>query len=308
MTQIVKTNRLIQARYTLGIVEQRILLLAMAEARETGDGIKDGSLLHIRAADYAAEFGVSKQAALSALSSAVKTLFNRRFTIRVFDEKLKEEIEVTERWITSMSYIQNRAQIALRFNSVVSENFIRIDGNYTEYKLETVKDLNSIYSVRLYELLAESKNKSKRVELSLKDFRELMGLEPDQYTASNDLKKRVLDLAVNQINKHTDFTCEYEQQKDGRMIAGFIFKIKFKQSDAPKIAAPKKTKNEPKLNTAFAGLERLNFQNLQKKYATLTEEYIRNLAKAENKSTFEIINKMIKDSENNADFKLEHSL
>jgi hypothetical protein len=38
---VVKDNALVQASYTLDTVEQRLVLLAIAEARETGHGITE---------------------------------------------------------------------------------------------------------------------------------------------------------------------------------------------------------------------------------------------------------------------------
>ena len=60
----------------------------------------------------------------------------------------------------------------------------------------------------------------------------------------SDFKKRVLDLAVSQINEHTDITVNYEQHKAGRIITGFTFKLKKKH---PKDVTPKaKTQSKPK--------------------------------------------------------------
>jgi plasmid replication initiation protein len=43
-----------------------------------------------------------------------------------------------------------------------------------------------------------------------------------------DFKKRILDLAITQINTHTDITAIYEQHKRGRVITGFSFTFKQK--------------------------------------------------------------------------------
>ena len=43
------------------------------------------------------------------------------------------------------------------------------------------------------------------------------------------LKKRVLDIAINQINEKTDIKVKVEQHKTGRAISGFSFKFKQKQ-------------------------------------------------------------------------------
>ena len=40
---------------------------------------------------------------------------------------------------------------------------------------------------------------------------------------------RVIELALKQINEHTDITASYEQHKKGRVITGFSFKFKHKK-------------------------------------------------------------------------------
>ena len=61
-----------------------------------------------------------------------------------------------------------------------------------------------------------------------------MGLDDGEYKAMNDFKKRVLDLAVNEINEKTDLTVSYTQEKRGRTITGFKFTVRMK--DKPKDA------------------------------------------------------------------------
>ena len=48
MSLVVKDNSLINASYTLGLVEQRLILLAIIEARETSKGIDTETFLEIR--------------------------------------------------------------------------------------------------------------------------------------------------------------------------------------------------------------------------------------------------------------------
>ena len=49
---------------------------------------------------------------------------------------------------------------------------------------------------------------------------------------------RVIELALKQINEHTDITASYEQHKKGRTITGFSFK--FKQKKKTEAETPKK--------------------------------------------------------------------
>lgn len=314
--QVVKANRLVQASYTLSTVEQRIVLLAVVHARESGKGIgiKD-DLLHISASDYAQAFNVSKQAAQQALAGAVETLFNRRVTIDYFDKDLGQTIPLTVRWINAMSYLDDRAMIAIRFNPEIAPEFTRLESNFTSYMLDDIKDLNSAYSIRLYEIAAQWRSAGQTPLIELADFRQKMGLADGEYKGIDDLKKRVLNLAIKQISDTTDLQIDYEQIKAGRVIKGFIFKIKIKKPEVVTLAAPaaKKPKKAatPPANAAFAGLELFMFNELKKAYPDLSQLKVCGLADAHEKTPFQVLTIMKKshlDNLNNADiFNLDFS-
>ena len=60
---VVKDNALIDASYNLDIVEQRLILLAIIEARETGKGVTHDTLLEVHASSYINQFHVEKHTA-----------------------------------------------------------------------------------------------------------------------------------------------------------------------------------------------------------------------------------------------------
>jgi hypothetical protein len=141
-----------------------------------------------------------------------------------------------------------------------------------------------------------------------------MGLAEGEYKGIDDLKKRVLNLAVSQINNTTDIFLEYEQVKAGRAIKGFIFKIKTKKpaAIAAPVAAPKKPKKAATPPaSAFAGLELFMFNELKQAYPDVSQLKICGLADAHGKTPFQILNIMQKahrDNLNNADvFNLDFS-
>jgi plasmid replication initiation protein len=74
---VVKDNALIQASYTLDLAEQRLILLAIIEARNSGQGITHDSLLRIHASNYAKQFGVNDKTAYTVVKDASKGLFDR---------------------------------------------------------------------------------------------------------------------------------------------------------------------------------------------------------------------------------------
>ena len=79
---VVKDNALMNASYNLEVTEQRLILLAIISARETGAGITSDSKLEIYASDYSKQFNVTKEASYKALKSAVNNLFERQFSFQ----------------------------------------------------------------------------------------------------------------------------------------------------------------------------------------------------------------------------------
>ena len=58
-----------------------------------------------------------------------------------------------------------------------------------------------------------------------------MGLADAEYTRIEAFKRRVLGLAIKQINDLTDITADYEQHKQGRLVTGFTFRFKYKTNE-----------------------------------------------------------------------------
>ena len=225
---IVKDNALINASYNLDLVEQRLVLLAIIEARESGKGINANDPLIIKAESYESHFGVHRNTAYQALKDASENLFNRQFS---YVEKRQNGVAVIRsRWVSQIAYTESVASVELIFAPAVVPLITRLEKHFTSYELEQVTDLNSAYSVRLYELLIAWRSTGKTPVISLMDFRQKLGVLPDEYSRMFDFKKRDLDLAVYQISQNTDIQVTYEQHKTGRNVTGFSFTFKVKKS------------------------------------------------------------------------------
>lgn len=227
MKLVVKDNSLINASYSLGLVEQRIMLLAIVEARETGQGIDTDTFLEVHAQHYADRFDIDVNNAYSMLSEATQTLFNRQVTYTVHDEKRNKPEKRVVRWVSGISYVEGAGVVKLRFAPEVVPLITRLEKNFTSYELEQVKSLNT-YATRLYEILVSWRSVGK-VTITLEELRNNLGLI-DEYSRLEAFKRRVLDLAVSQINEYTDIKAQYEQHKQGRVITGFTFKFKVKKN------------------------------------------------------------------------------
>ena len=220
---VVKTNQLNQALQNLSLAEVRIVQLAIVDARETATGLNTDKPLRIDATRYAEVFGTSRQNAYARMKEAEENLFNRRFTYLGDNGK-----PIKSRWLQQVQYHDGEGAIDLVFTVAVVEGISRIDGLeqfFTSYLLEQTTQFDSVYSVRLYELLTQWRAAKNTPCFELEQFRGQMGLGVNDYKAMCDFKKRVLDLAVGDINDKSDLKVKYENVKRGRKIIGFKFTV-----------------------------------------------------------------------------------
>lgn len=136
---------------------------------------------------------------------------------------------------SEIGYIDQEAVVQLIFAPAIVPFITRLEQCFTQYELQQISELSTGYAIRLYELLIAWRSTGKTPMIELQDFRQKMGVLHNKYTAMCDLKKRVLDPAVHQVNNFTDIVVKCEQHKKGRSITGFSFT--FKQKDAPKEAS-----------------------------------------------------------------------
>ena len=232
---IVKDNALIQASYTLDTVEQRLILLAIAEARQTGHGITENSLLEVHASSYINTFNVEKHTAYTVLRDASKSLFDRYVTYHDVNPKTGKDRSFHCRWVDKIGYETQSGIVFLRFTQDIVPLITRLEENFTKYELEQVSRLTSSYAIRLYELLIQWRSAGKTPVFDLSIFRQQLGVEPHQYKTMSNFKTYVLDFALNQINELTDITAKYEQHKKGRTISGFSFTFRQKKDTSKKV-------------------------------------------------------------------------
>ena len=226
---VVKTNQLNSALQNLSLPEIRIVQLAIVDARETNTGLSTDKPLRIDALRYAEMFETTRQNGYKRMKEAEETLFNRRFSYIDDDGKV-----IKSRWIQQVRYLDDEGAIELVFTLAVVNGISRIDGAedfFTSYLLEQTASMDSIYSVRLYELLVQWKTAKQTPMFELEKFRDQLGVDIEEYKAMCDFKKRVLQVAITEINEKSDIKISYEQVKKGRSIAGFKFKVLTKDKE-----------------------------------------------------------------------------
>ena len=274
---VVKDNALINASYNLDLVEQRLILLAIVEARESGKGINANDPLTVHAESYINQFGVHRNTAYQALKDACDDLFARQFSYQSLSEK-GNVINHKSRWVSEVAYIDNEAVVRLIFAPAIVPLITRLEEQFTKYEIQQISNLTSAYAVRLYEILIAWRSTGKTPLITLYDFRQKIGVLDTEYKRMYDFKKYVLDIALKQVNEHTDITVKVEQHKTGRSITGFSFSFKQKKSATHSVES-KRDPNTLDLFSKITDKQRHLFANKlselpeMSKYSQGTESY-----------------------------------
>lgn len=262
---VVKDNSMIGASYSLGVAEQRIIFLAIIEAREQDTLIKAGGLLRISAQNYAKQFSVEKHTAYEAMKRGVDGLYEAEFNYSYADKETGKLFHARSRFVQKIAYADELGCVELVFAEDVVPLITRLEERYTEYELKQVSGLQSEYAIRLYELLIQWRSVGKVPAMTLQEFRSKVGVLDGQYKEMSDFKKRVLTLALTQINEHTDIIADYDQVKTGRKVTGISFH--FKHKPTAKLVA----EDTPTDNRAFIKLTQEQINMFSNKLASLPE-------------------------------------
>ena len=270
---VVKDNALINASYNLDLTEQRLILLAIVEARESGKGINANDPLNIHAESYINQFGVHRNTAYQALKDACDDLFARQFSYQSLSEKGNIQHHKS-RWVSEVIYVEQEAVVKLIFAPAIIPLITRLEKHFTSYELEQVSQLKSAYAVRLYEILIAWRSTGKTPVIGLDDFKKQIGINEGDYKRIDVLKSRVLEPSIKQINEHTDIIVSVAQHKTGRSVTGFSFR--FKQKPQPKVEQrtdPKRDPNTPDFFVEMTDAQRHLFAHKLSELPEVGSEY-----------------------------------
>jgi hypothetical protein len=106
---------------------------------------------------------------------------------------------------------------------------------YAPINIIIASSLKSKYSIILYELLRDYIDAPQVPLLSIKKFKDLMGIKDDQYNDFKNLKRLVLNVAVKEINEKTDIKCSCDYIKHLSKRYTYIKFQAVRKNELPKI-------------------------------------------------------------------------
>ena len=215
---IVKSNQILEASYQLSSTEQRIVLAAISKIDRNGV-ITDDEIYRVTIDDLK-NLGVHEKTVYRDLKDGVNRLYDRSINLAIDDESIKM------RWVQSIRFLDSKSIVGIRFTKEILPFISNLSREFTKYSLSDIAGMNSAYAIRIYELLSQYKSIGKR-EIPVETLRQMLELGK-RYSLFADLKRWVVDTAVNQINDHSPLHVTYEQKKTGRKVTHIVFFFKEK--------------------------------------------------------------------------------
>lgn len=227
---VVKANELVLASYAMTRHEQNLLIACISQI-DSRKAIEDGQSFVITV-EQAKDLFYDDSSARNAyrdLQRASERLFDRKVRLSLGNNR-----ELLTRFVQSVVFDPAEGAVTLRFATDIKPYLSMLEKNFTKYRLSNVVQLTSQHAVRLYELAVCWLGQGiSHKELDLDEFRDIMGLE-GKYKQFGELKGRVIESAIEQINESTDFNIKVAYRKVGRSYRYVTFMFSRKRSDVVK--------------------------------------------------------------------------
>ncbi|MBX0293110.1 replication initiation protein [Hymenobacter sp. HSC-4F20] len=193
-----------------------------------------------------------------------------------------------------VEYVKGQGYLRIRLSEDIRPYLFELKSNFTSYQLFSALKISSKYAKRIYHLASQWKDIGETKTYDLDEFKLMLklkdpkGKEPEQFQRISDLKSKVLDIAVRQINENTELKIGYTLLKQGRSfhaVRFYVTKQEPKQLPIPFEESPEQAKllmarrhlesldiKDPKLVSQIVGDENLVNELFQFMYRLKTDK------------------------------------
>ena len=222
--QVVKANQIIQqARYDLTLKELKLLGYLISQVKPND---APGKFYALSIKEYCAVRGIDSSGKnYDAVKKGLKALRDKSFWLQREDGS-----EVTVGWLGKAEINRGSGKIRVQFDSDLQKYITVLQGNYTQYELLATLPMKSAYSIRLYELLKSYSFNHKEVTITIDELKEKAGCG-GLYSEYRDLRRKVIEVAIKEINLYTDLEVSYEKICTGKTVTKLVFYLDKKDID-----------------------------------------------------------------------------
>ena len=222
---VVQSNELLEGKQNLKLNSAKIMRALIMQIKPDDEELK--SYL-ITVPELSKMLNVSPANLYRDMDSITDDILTNHVAIKDYKQGKFMKLQ----WVSACAY-EKGVGLAVKMNPLLKPFLLNLQERYTQYQLENILAMKSVYAIRIYELLQKEQimkylpEHGTFVVLTVKEIREACDCE-DKYEKISQFKAKVIDVAVKEIIRTTVYNVSYECIKNGRTIESLRFYINLK--------------------------------------------------------------------------------
>lgn len=234
---VVQAHAISRAAYSMPVLLRRLVYLAMAYAKPEEKGFMDVTM---KVGDIARALDMGD-------AGPIYTRLRRAVTDAV---KYVLEIDLPDKgwevytWFSYAKYSPKTDSITLRLNEPLRPYVLDVQKFFTPFAIADIAKLQGRHSLRWYELVLSRQSQADAAghwwyEVELDELRHLFKIGPNEYASTNNLRRKVIDAPVQEINEAgLGLRLDPEFLRHGRELTGVRMHCQRVGRDDPKPVKP----------------------------------------------------------------------
>ncbi len=137
-----------------------------------------------------------------------------------------EEVEATT-FISAYTYNRHNKQVAMELSYRLIPFILYIKQQYIGGRWKYSASFTSSYSTLIYDIILTYYDKNTPgIVFRLEKIKELLGIEPGTYEIYSNFKRKVLNIAINEINTKSDIVLDLIEHKENRKVMNIEFRFR----------------------------------------------------------------------------------
>lgn len=221
---------LINGRQSLQINSAKLVRASIMQLERGDTGFKPYIITVQKIAEM---LNISKSNVYRDIEKIVDDIIKNPVEVKQIDGKKDKWIKYP--WVSRCEY-NSDVGLLIRLNDDLAPLLLNMQQFMSNYTFKEIANMRSINSIRIYELIKSristepTHSTSLTAVLSVNEIREACNCE-NVYLEFSNLKLRVIDPAIAEINHNTSYDVNYTFLKSGRKVAALEFEISLKEME-----------------------------------------------------------------------------
>lgn len=219
---VVQSNALLEGKQNLKLNSAKILRSIIMQIKPDDDDFKG---YYITIPELSRMLNIGTENLYRNIDSITDDILNNSVAIKDYTQGNFSKYP----WASLCEY-KSGSGLMIKMNPLLKPLLLGLKERYTQYQLEDILAMRSVYAIRIYELLQRDQimrylpQDGAYIILTVQEIKEACDCE-DKYERISQFKEKVIDVAIKEIVRCTIYNVNYECIKNGRTIEKLRFYV-----------------------------------------------------------------------------------